>query len=193
MKRALRWLLRIWLASALLGGLLLVAGLVFLETSYGQDVVRRAVERQLRGVMVGGVHVGHVSGTPFSDIVVADLELDGPDGARAIAVGELRVRVALLPLLRRRIVVTKLVASDVDVNVRREATGELELADMTKPGPRSDWSVRLERIEVHRAHAAYASGATIDLDAIEGGGNVSMPANGPIAGHVALAGRWRQR
>jgi hypothetical protein len=194
MRRALKWIVKIWFVLAVLGGLVFAGLLVFLHTAYGQEVVRRTAEAKLRDAMAGGARIGHISGSPFGEIVVRDLELDGPDGAPAVKVGELRAHVALTPLLRERLELTHVVASDVELAVRREPDGSISLAHLLKPAPPTSWSVQLDAVELHRAHVAYdGAGGPIDLDGIEASAAADLPHDGPIAAGAAVFATWRQR
>jgi hypothetical protein len=190
---------RRWIGASALGVVAIVViaviGVVIaMQTGWGQELVRRQVEAKLADTFVGGAKMGHIEGTPFTDIVVRDLVINGPDGKPAIAVGALRLRVGLLPLITHQLVLRKLVADDVDVLLDRDRDGDLRIQRLMKPGPPTTWNVRLPAVEVHRAHVAFDTGEQkIDLDDIQIDGNAKLPHGGPIDVAAIVSAKWRQK
>ena len=190
----LRWIGRIALGLLAFVVLAVIGVVMFMHTGFGQEFVRKQVESKLASTFVGGATVGHVGGTPFTDIVVSDLVINGPDRKPAIRVGELHLHAGILPLISHQLVLTKLVADDVDVLVKRDANGELQLEHLTRPGPPSTWNVHLPSVEVHRAHVMIDTGKdVVDLDGIEIGARADLPHGGPVDFGAAVSALWRQK
>jgi hypothetical protein len=190
----LRWIGRIGAAMVALAVLAVLGVIVLMQTQLGRELVRARVEAKLQATFVGGATVGSIRGTPFTDIVVRDLAIHGPDGKPAIKIGELRVRAALFPLIFHRLVISELVAEDVDVTVKRDAQGELELQRLTGPVPPSTWSVRIASIDVHRAHVRADLGIdAVDLDGIEVAARFDLRHAGPVDAAAAVRATWRQK
>jgi hypothetical protein len=190
---------RRWIGASALGVvafvvLAAIGFVIMMQTGWGRELVRRQVEAKLAATFVGGAKIGAIEGTPFTDIVVHDLVIDGPDGKPAIKVGALRLNLGLLPLISHQLVLSKLVADDVDVLLDRDRDGDLRIKRLMKPGPASTWNVRLPTIEVHRAHVMIDTGKeTVDLDDIQIDGNVKLPHGGPIDVAASISAKWRQK
>lgn len=193
-RTALRWTKRIALGFAGLIALAIAGALIFLHTDYGREVVREQVEAKLADTFVGGARVGKIEGSPFSELVLNDLVINDAEGHPAITVKRVAIEISLLPLVRQEANVTSLVASDIEVDLRRDANGELLVGRMLKPAKSSGWSVDLGHLEVHRAHVRIAMpDEPIDIDGIEMLGRATIPAGGAIATSVGLRAVWRQK
>ncbi len=194
-RKVLRWSSRIFLG--LLGLLVLaIAGvLVFLHTDRGRAVVRDQVAAKLNDTFVGGATLGSIEGSPFGELVLTDLVINDPEGQPAITVKRLAVEIALLPLIRQEAQLTSVIASDIDVNLRRDANGELMAGRMVKPSDeKSGWSVDLRHLAVHRAHVQVAMpDGPMNIDGIEVFGAATLPAAGAIATSVGLRAVWREK
>ncbi len=191
---------RRWIGASALGviafAVLAAIGIaIVMQTGWGQELVRRQVEAKLAATFVGGAKVGHIEGTPFTDIVVRDVVIDGPDGKPAIQIGALHLHVGLLPLISHQLVLSKLVADDVDVKLDRDRDGELRAKRLLKPGPPSTWNVVLPALEIHRAHVMIDTGTrgVIDLDDLQIDGNIKLPHGGPVDVAAFVSAKWRQK
>ncbi|HUJ60021.1 MAG TPA: hypothetical protein VLX92_16060, partial [Kofleriaceae bacterium] len=194
----MKWLRRIVLGLLAVIALAVIAVIVIVHTAFGREQMRERVEAALAQTFTGGATVRRLDGSPFGEIVLHDLVIDGPDHRPAIAIGALHVKLHLLDLLAHRAHVAELVADDVDVAIRRDRDGKLELARLLADrGPRSAWDVELDRVAVRRGHVAIDSGAaqlqTIDLDDLAIDGRATLRADGRTDARVALHATWRER
>ncbi len=193
-RRALRWTKRILLGLLAFIVVAIGAVLLVLHTDYGRDVVRSQVETKLNTVFTGGATVGKIEGSPFGKLVVRDVVINGPDKQPAIKIGRLQLELELLELTSQDAKLTGLIAEDVDVDLRRYDTGELQFKDLLVPGPEGTWSVDIGDLTVHRAHVAYDTGTeVINLDNIEITGGAKIPKNRPLDATITLDGTWRER
>ena len=188
-----------WMGRVLLGvvGLVVVAitvAFVILHTDWGRDRIRRQVEASLQNTFTGGATIGRLEGSPFTDLILREVVINGPDLKPAITIASLRIHLALAPLLSHDVKLGKVIAEDVDVLIKREANGELMFKHLTKPGPSSAWNVNLAQVELHRGHVMFDTGKEpIDLDGIQLDARGDLPHGGPISFSSVLQGRWRQK
>ncbi|HEU4610825.1 MAG TPA: hypothetical protein VFS15_02065, partial [Kofleriaceae bacterium] len=126
-RRARRWIVGI--VGSLLGlvALALLAAFVVLQTGWGHGLLRDQIEARLDSTFVGGAKLGGVEGNPFTELVLTDLVLNGPDGKPAIRVDRLTVKLPLLPLISHQLRVEKLIVDGLDVHARKLASGEYQL------------------------------------------------------------------
>ncbi|HEV7558521.1 MAG TPA: AsmA family protein, partial [Kofleriaceae bacterium] len=201
-RRGLRWTKRIVLGLLAVVEIAIVTALIFIHTDYGRDVVRAKVVDQLQHTFINGATIGKLEGSPFTELVLRDVVINGPDHRPAITVGTLRVSVRLFALIDKRVKLSKLVAEDVDVAVKRDAQGRLEIGQLTKPSDPNDtskstWNIELPQVQVRRAHVSVDTGSpdleTVDLDDLELDANAHVPADGERAAGIRLSAMWRQR
>jgi hypothetical protein len=193
-RRRWRWLKRGALGALVIVVALVSAAVIAVHTDWGRGRVRARVEQQLQSTFVGGATLGGVEGSPFSELTLRDLVINGPDGRPAISAKTVKVDVAILALLSRQARVLALRAEDLDVDLRRNASGELEIKYLTRPGPKSRWSIQLPKVEVRRAHVRIDTGSeVINLDTLDLDGRLKLPYNGPIDASVEARGTWRER
>ncbi|MGE0400064.1 MAG: translocation/assembly module TamB domain-containing protein [Kofleriaceae bacterium] len=193
-RKVFRWGSRIFLGLIALLVLAIGGVVIFLHTDRGREIVREQVAAKLNDTFVGGASVGTIEGSPFGQLVLTDLVINDPEGQPAITVKRLAVEIALLPLVRQEARLKSVIASDVDVNLRRDENGELMIGRMVKPAPKSGWSVDLSHLEVHRGHVRVAMpDGPVNLDGIEIFGSASLPATGAIATSLGLRAVWREK
>lgn len=193
-RRVFRWVRRIVLG--LVGFVVLAVGaaLGILHTDWGRDVVRAQVEAQLQNTFVGGATIGKIEGSPFGELVIRDLVINGPDRQPAISVKQVAVEIALSPLLSKQASITRIDAQDVDVLLKRDPDGTLQISRLTKPGPSSGWSVDLPDLRLRRAHIMFDTGtAPLNFDAIDLRAALHMPYGKPLDANVIVSGQWRER
>jgi autotransporter translocation and assembly factor TamB len=193
-RRALRWLQAFFAIVLSLVLLVIIAATLVLHTSWGRHVARSQIQARLDATFVGGATLGDVRGNPLSELELHDLVINGPDGKPAIAIKTLRVKLALMPLISHQLRVDRVIADDVDILMKRQATGDYELAHLTKPGPKSTWNIALPDVRVHRGHVKIDTGKErVDLDGLELYLSSQLPFDGPIDASVSLGTTWRQR
>lgn len=195
-RRARRWIVGI--VGSLLGlvALALLAAFVVLQTGWGHGLLRDQIEARLDSTFVGGAKLGGVEGNPFTELVLTDLVLNGPDGKPAIRVDRLTVKLPLLPLISHQLRVEKLIVDGLDVHARKLASGEYQLAHLTRPSSPSTWDITLPDVVVHDGHVHVDQGTgrePIDLDDLELTANANAPFTGPLDATVQLTGEWRQK
>jgi len=192
-----RWAGRILFSLAALFLTALLALVAFVHTDYGRGVIRQQVEAQLERSFVGGGRIGPIEGSVLGDLRLRDVVINGPDGAPAITIGTLTVDVGLRGLVTRHARIRRLIAEDVDVVLRRDERGELDIANLLRPQePSSEpgWDVALPAIEVRRGRLALdTAGGVHHLDDVTLRGAASVAAEGSIDATVTATGTWRER
>ena len=198
-RRTGRWILRG--ALGLVGLLVAAVGaaLIIIHTDWGREQIREELEAKLADVFVGGATVGKLEGSPFGQLVLRDLVINGPGGERAISAKAVKLRLALLPLYSKEARLSSVILDDAEVLLERDERGELEISRLMKPGPKSGWSAHLADVRIHRAHVSYDTGGNarlgerLDLDGAELTAEIHAPFEQPLAAAVKLTGTWRQR
>ncbi len=193
-RRVWRWIQRIVLG--LLAVLVVAIGalVIAIHTDYGRALIRSRAEAALQEVFVGGASLGKVEGSPFGELVIRDLVINGPDHAPAITVRTLRFELGLWPLLSQRVELATVIAEDVEVLLDREANGELELMHLTKPGPTPTWSLDIAWLALHRGHVRLETGPeVVNLDQIEIFGAAHVAGGEPVSAHASVRALWRER
>ena len=192
--RGWRWILRGTLGLVALLVVVIGGALVAIHTDWGRGIVRTQVEKQLQGMFTGGASLGKIEGSPFTELIVHDFVINGPDKKPAISVKTVKVAVGILPLLSHQARVLGVRAEDVDVDLKRDASGGLQIANLMIPGPKGTWSVALPRIEVRNAHVRFDAGSEVmNFDGLDIDARASMPHDGPLDAGVELQGAWRER
>jgi translocation and assembly module TamB len=187
-----RWSKRIMLGLVVLVVLVTAGVIAFVHTDYGREAIRAQLEAQLDAKVVGGARIGSLEGSPFGELVIRDLVLNGPDGRPAITVGVARARLKLFDLVHSAVRIEHLLAEDVDVRIGRDLAGLLRPSE--KP---TTWDVVLSSLEVKRARIAIETAdpelGTVHLDDVELLGALTLPAHGVSIANLAVDGRWRER
>ena len=192
--RRRRWITRIALGFMLFGVVVAAAVLIAVRTDSGRELLRAQVEQRLSDTFVGGATLGGISGDPFGELVLHNVVINGPDRRPAISVKTLTVQLGILALLSHQARVVGLRAEDLDVDLVRDASGELAIKHLTKPGPKSTWSVDLPRLEIRRGHIRFDTGSEkLNFDGLTFDGWARLPHGGPIDAGVDLTGTWRER
>jgi hypothetical protein len=194
--KPVRWIKRILLGTLGLVVIAVATVLIVMHTDWGRGIVRSQVEASLDQMIVGGAKVGKIEGSALGELTVHDVVLNGPDKKPAITIKKLRLRLGIAPLFSSRVRIGGLVAEDVDVDLRRDPDGVLQITRLTRPGPKSKWSIDIPSITVHRAHVRFDPGQgreLINLDGIEIVGAAKMPVDGPIDASIDLKAIWRER
>lgn len=195
-RRVRRWLKRGALGVVALLVVAVAAALVAMHTSWGREMIRAQVEHQLETMFTGGATLGRVEGSPLGTLTLHDLVINGPDRRPAISVKTLTVELGILPLLSHQARVGRVVADDVDVDLRRDPDGALQIARLMVPGPKSAWSVDLPSIQLRRAHVRFDGGpdlGALNFDAVALEARAKLPHDGPIDASLELRGTWRER
>ncbi|MBV8756688.1 MAG: hypothetical protein JO257_05425, partial [Deltaproteobacteria bacterium] len=193
-RRALRWGQAFFAIVLSLLLVVIAAASFILKTSWGRNLVRKQVEARLNDTFIGGATLGGVHGNPLSELVLDDLVINGPDMKPAITIKTLKVKLPLMPLTSHQLRVDEVIAEDVDILMKKQQTGDYELAHLTKPGPKSTWNIALPDVQVHRGHLKLDTGSEwIDVDNLELYVDSKMPFAGPIDASISLAGNYRQK
>ena len=198
-RRTGRWILRGALGLVGLVVAAVAAVLIIIHTDWGREQIREQVEAKLADVFVGGAKLGKLEGSPFGQLVLRDLVINGPDGEPAISAKDVKIRLALLPLISKEARLSSVIVDDAEVLLERDENGELALSRLMKPGPSSGWSAHLADVRVHRAHVSYDTGGSpqlgdrVDLDGAELTAEIHAPFERPLAAAIKLTGAWRQR
>ncbi|HEX7839633.1 MAG TPA: hypothetical protein VF469_19290, partial [Kofleriaceae bacterium] len=192
--RIWRWTLGITFGIAGLVVLVVIAAAIAFHTRWGRDLVRAEVEQRLAAAFTGGATLGGIDGNPLGELTLHDLVIRGPGGRPAISVKTLTLELGILPLLSHQARVLGLSAEDVDVALVRDASGELAIRRLTKPGPKSTWSVDLPRLAIRRGHVRLdTAGGPLNFDGLAFDGWAKRLHGGPIDAGADLRGTWRER
>jgi len=193
--RGWRWILRGTLGVVGLIVVVVGAALIAVHTDWGRRIIREQVEAILDGMFTGGASLGRIDGSPFTEMTVHDVVINGPDKKPAITIKTLKVAVGILPLLSHQARVLGVLADEVDVDLRRDASGGMQIANLMVPSDsKSTWSVGLPRIELRRAHVRLDTGSEVmNFDGLSIDARASMPHDGPLDAAVELTGAWRER
>ncbi len=195
-RRALRWARNIVLGVVGFVAFIVLAAFITFETAWGKEMLRSQIESKVSEMFVGGAKIGGLRGNPFTELTLVDVVINGPDKQKAIAVKDLTIKLPLLPLLSHQLRVDKVIANDLDIHIKQDARGELNLAKLMKPTEeKSTWSIKLPHVEVHRGHVRVerAGAETIDIDNLELYVGAALPYGGPIDAALSLSADWRQK
>lgn len=195
-RRALRWTLGI--LGGLIGfvGLVLLAAFIVFQTGWGRGVLRNQIEANMSKAFIGGAKVGSVEGNPLTELVLHDVVINGPDKLPAISVKRLIVKLPLLPLISKELRVQKVIAEQLDVAIKHDKYGRLNVATLTiKSDKKSPWNITLPNVIVHRGHVSVddAGGEPLDVDNIELAVDAAMPFAGPMVANANVTGNLRQK
>ena len=191
---ARRWIKRILLGLALFLVVAVGVVLVVVHTNFGRELIRKQVEARLDDMFLGGGSVGKIEGSPFSELTINDLVINGPDGEPAISAKKIKLGVGILPLVSKKAILSSIVVEDVDVRIARDQDGNLQFSHLMKPGPESGWSISIPTLEIHRAHVAYDTGTEwLNFDNLEIIGGASMMFDQPLKVNLSVRGALRER
>ncbi len=188
---------RIVLAVLLVVVVAIAAAVITIHTNYGRELIREQVEAQLDNTFIGGASIARVKGSPFGELWLEGVVINGPDREPAITVGKLKLEVGLLALVSKQARIGGLEAHDVEVVLKRDPDGQLQVSRMMKPktdDEKSGWAVDIPELAVHRARVALQTAdGWMHLDDLEIRGSAHMPTDDPIEASVHLTGMWRER
>lgn len=184
-----RTVLTLFVFACVLAGVLIA----LLHTRWGRDQIRQQIEAALQSSFPGGAKVGAVDGSVLGELVVSGVELDGLDRKPMITIRELRVHVALLPLVRKRVEVTRLALDGVTVDIHPQPPAPPKPPEPPSEGG-SSWSISLDDVRLeHGAFALTGYGAPLHVDDLGFAGALQIPAGQPFAARLAIAGTLRER
>jgi hypothetical protein len=190
---------------------LVVAAVTVMHTAWGREIIRARIQRQLQTAFTGGGSLGRIEGSPLGKLTLHDLVINGPDRQPAISVKKTTIEVGILPLLSHQLRVVGLTAEDVDVDLRRDDHGDLQIKRLMRPSEKSTWSVALPKVEVRRGHVRFDTGTQqmgqqqmgqmmgqmmgqiMNLDGLALDARATMPHGGPVETSLVLRGTWRER
>lgn len=158
------------LAVLLLIFTVLVALPSFIELNRYKGKFETTLEKALqRPVKMGDIRLGLLFGPSLrvSDVAISDREEFG--GQESVAMEEMEVRIALLPLLSRRIVVRKMVAHHPSIRLTIAEDGRTNFSDLIKPEPEPRGEPPREPAPPREAPAARGAGLTVSRFDVRGG------------------------
>lgn len=150
-------------------GLLYAGAAVLLHTLLDSESLRQRIEPRLEAALARDVELGGVGLSVFPGLGVElrDLSVASPEGMEAPAlasVEEIRLGIALLPLLRRRVRVDRASAEGVEVRLLVEEDGRSNFGDFlpegdaspdAAEGAASSFSLEVREVRLDRARVAY--------------------------------------
>lgn len=190
---------RKWIKRILLGLLLFLVVavgvvLVVVHTNFGRELIRKQVEARLNDLFLGGGSVGRIEGSPFTELTMRDVVINGPDGEPALSAKAVKLGVGILPLVSKKIILSSIIIEDADVRIARNQNGTLQFDHLIKPQPESGWSISIPTLEIHRAHVAYDTGTEwLNFDNLEVIGGASMMFGRPLEVKLSVRGALRER
>ncbi|HEU0033027.1 MAG TPA: translocation/assembly module TamB domain-containing protein [Kofleriaceae bacterium] len=192
MAKLRRWLKRITISLLLLIVVAVTAVLIWIDTDWGHRWLRDQAVDEMRAKFPGGVRIGRLEGSVYDEVVLRDVEIAAIDHRPAIKIATVRVHLAFTPALRKRVVIEKVVAEDVEI-VLGEAPLTPPPTTTTEPGSPLDWAIELPDVAVHRARLVVEGKQPITLDGIEATAELAKLPGRPFGGSVRVAGAWAER
>ncbi len=193
-RKAWRWGKRIGLGFLGFIVFVVAAVLVVMHTGWGRSVMRKQVEARMNAMFTGGASIGSLEGSPLGEMVIRDVVINGPDKRPTITIRRLRLDLGVLALVSQQMRLKGVHAEDVDVDLRRDPDGTLQINRLVKPGPKSGWALQIPDIQVKRGHVRYDSGTEImNFDDISIAADAYMPTSEPLEANLLVHGRWRER
>ncbi len=126
-KKTIRWFVIV--VAALVG--LTALALVFFSLSPGEKILKGILEDRLSASLGQPVIIGSLETNITSRLVLKDIRISGApsdSGAAILTVHDLRVNYNIWPLLHKELTITDITIDSLDVNLRRDARGEYNLA-----------------------------------------------------------------
>lgn len=114
---------------------LVVGGLVWLRSPWGNDFVRGQIVQRLGDAMTGTVELGSVTGDPLSGLTLRDFALIAADGTPLVAADRVRIAYALRPFFDQRIIIDEVHLESPEINLVRAADGRWNFQTIWKPRP----------------------------------------------------------
>lgn len=117
---------------ACIGVILILAGVVFLRSSYVLNRVRLILEFELQKRTKHSVAIDTVSGNVFTGLNIKGIEITDADSESPplIAIEEIRVKYSLWSLVQRKILIPQFHIHQPQVNVRMAADGTINLTEL---------------------------------------------------------------
>lgn len=118
---------------------LVLAAAVVTQTPWGRDRIRAFAESRIRNAIGGTIHLGRISGSLFTNVIIDSVEIRGPDDSLFAATGRLEVHFDPRNLLEQRLILSGLRVANASVNLRQDSTGRFNFRDIfpsnPNPGP----------------------------------------------------------
>ncbi|MEO8550146.1 MAG: AsmA family protein, partial [Kofleriaceae bacterium] len=205
----MRWVKRIALGLLALIVLAVVGVLVYVHTDAGRNKIRSIGNQQLANIFTGGGSIGKVEGTPFGDLILKDVVINGPDAKPAITVKTLHVSVSIFDLVHRDVKLKEVLAEDLDVAIKRDPDGTFPISRLLKPAKKepakekiknpetSPWNIDLNDVTVLRGHVMIDTGqpdlGVVNLDDVVIEANAQLHGSGTRTAGLRLGATWRER
>lgn len=125
-KKTIQWFVIV--VAALVG--LTALALVFFSLSPGESILKGILQDRLSASLQQPVTIGSLETNIFSHLVLNNIRIDSEPSDTAttiLAVHQLRVEYRLWPLLHKELSITDVTIDSLDVNLRRDTTGEYDL------------------------------------------------------------------
>ncbi len=184
------------LALALFIGAAMATALITVHTDWGRERLRRRVEAAIDAVVVGDVRIRRIDGSIFGDLIIHDLQIDSPEGRPAIVVHELRMDLALLPLMSKTARFESLRADGLAIHGHRDENGQLDLGRLLVPSDEpTPWDVVIDELEIARGtfRMTSAAGDELHIDDLALRGGIELLHTGERKADLVGVGTWRER
>lgn len=182
----------------------LLAAIGVLHTDWGRERLRAQVEAILDDLFVGEVTLGAIEGSAFGDLTIRDLVIDDAAGRPAVSVAAARIQYDLLPLIRQRVDLERIVVRGLVVEGREE-DGVVNLTKLLvekdEPDePPSSWDVEIGELSIGGAEIGLdreygvvdSKVEDLHLDDVALGAGLLLEAGGATRASLDLGATWRE-
>ncbi len=153
-RRVLKWV-AIFLGSLVI---LLILAIVFLQTPYGQGIVKHQAEKYLRNKLQTGLSVGSLRVDFLSGIHLSNLYLEDQQQKELLSIDQLDVLYDFKALFRNYVILSDIQVKGVSINLGRDSASEkfnydfiidaFASGDTTKMEETSGFSIHLRKISL---------------------------------------------
>jgi hypothetical protein len=187
MRRALRWVKRIFLGLLALVLVVVITVLIVLHTDWGRDKARRIVLENIQQFFPGGIHVDKIEGSVLGDIELVGVTINGFDKKQMLRAGRVKTNVRLSALFTKTIALEYATVDDVEV---WDPSNPVKIKEDPEPGT---WTVEMPNIEVRKARVSMSGAQPITLEQVEVDAVLNVVPPGSITAKAVVRGHWKER
>ncbi|HEY4178352.1 MAG TPA: translocation/assembly module TamB domain-containing protein [Kofleriaceae bacterium] len=185
---------RKWIKRGVLGLLALIVVvigvvLIAIHTDTGRALIASQVAKVLHGAFPGGAKIGKIEGSPFGELVVYDIELNGPDGKPFIKIDKVEAEITIRALVHGTVHVDRVHADGVTVTNPRPP-------GPPKPPEPGSLEIELPNITVEHANVVLDDTPQGKIELVDTNIFAALHLSsgwGPVGIFASIDGRWAQR
>ena len=117
-----------------LGALVIVSGLIFTQSDYGQAEIRKAIESRVASSINGRLHIGRIGGNLLTGVSIDSLEIRDEEDSLFVAVGRVSLRYDPRDLVDRRLYFRSVVLDHPTVVLRQHENWKWNYREIFKLG-----------------------------------------------------------